>query len=138
MTYKILLVDDSPMIRALVRSAIERKTDWQVCGEAVNGLDAIDKVRDLNPNLVILDLQMPEMNGLEAAQQITGIAPNIPLLMFTVHKTDELLRIAQSAGIRDVFSKSSGLTDSLLSAMNTILESGSLAKPPHLVEKPAA
>ncbi len=139
MFYKILLVDDSATIRTLVRSAIEKKTNWQVCGEAVNGRDAIDKVRNLNPHLVILDLQMPEMNGLDAAQQITQIAPNIPLLMFTMHKTDELIRIAQAVGIRDVFSKSNGLPDTLISAMKNILESESLAKPAHLGnEKPAA
>jgi DNA-binding NarL/FixJ family response regulator len=133
------VVDDSPIIRTLVRSAIEKKTNWQVCGEAVNGRDAIDKVRDLDPHLVILDLQMPEMNGLDAAQQIALIAPHIPLLMFTMHKTDELIRIAHAVGIRHVFSKSDGLPDTLISAMKNILESESLAKSAHLGnEKPAA
>ena len=123
MSHKILLVDDSPLVRSLIRTAIEQKTIWQVCGEAENGKEAVDKVRELSPDVVILDMQMPVMNGLEAAEQITKIAPATPLLMFTMHTSDELIRIAQSVGIRDVLSKSKGMPDNLISAVQRALES---------------
>jgi DNA-binding NarL/FixJ family response regulator len=111
----------------LIRTAIEEKTSWQVCGEAENGKEAVDKVRELSPDVVILDMQMPVMNGLQAAEQIAKIAPATPLLMFTMHISDELLRIAQAAGIRDVLSKCSGMPDNLISAVQRVLESKTFA-----------
>jgi len=75
MSFKILIVDDSSSIRNLLRFFIEHNTDWQVCGEAENGQVAVEKVRELKPHAVILDLSMPVMNGLEAAREITRIAP---------------------------------------------------------------
>jgi YesN/AraC family two-component response regulator len=80
--YTILLVDDSPMIRRLLRFLIEHNTDWHVCGEAENGKAAVEQVEQLHPDLVILDFQMPVMNGLEAAQQISQLAPNTAMVMF--------------------------------------------------------
>jgi two-component system response regulator NreC len=108
MTTRILLVDDNPMIRSLIRFGIETKTSWEVCGEAENGKDAIEKVRELNPDVVILDMQMPVMNGLEAAYHIAQIAPKPSLLMFTMHQSEQLLKLAQAAGIKDVISKQAG------------------------------
>lgn len=75
MLLKILIVDDSPIIRRLLRFFIEHNTDWQVCGEAENGQIAVEKVAELKPHAVILDLSMPVMNGLDAAREITRIAP---------------------------------------------------------------
>jgi len=83
MPFKILIVDDSSSIRSLLRFFIEHNTDWQVCGEAENGQVAVEKVRELKPHAVILDLSMPVMNGLEAAREITRIAPNVQMVMFT-------------------------------------------------------
>lgn len=123
MSYKILLVDDSPMVRSLIRSVIQQKTSWQVCGEAENGKEAVDKVRELNPDVVILDFQMPVMNGLQAAEQIARIAPSTPLLMFTMYTSGELIRIAQATGIRDVLSKHTGMPTNLISAIQRVLES---------------
>ncbi len=117
MSHKILLVEDSPIVRSVIRSAIEQNTQWQVCGEAENGKDAVDKVKELSPDIVILDLQMPVMNGLEAARVIAQIAPNVRLLMFTMHNSDELLRLAQAVGISDVLSKSEGTPGNLISAI---------------------
>jgi DNA-binding NarL/FixJ family response regulator len=85
MPLRILIVDDSPPIRNLLRYFIEHSTEWEVCGEAENGLIAVDKVVQLKPDAVILDLSMPVMNGLDAAREISRIAPAVQMVMFTMH-----------------------------------------------------
>ena len=123
MAPKILIVDDSPVIRKAIRSSIEWTTDWQVCGEAEDGKDAIQKFKDLSPNIVILDLQMPVMNGLDAGREIARIAPNAILVMFTMHCSEELVSLAHAVGIREVVSKSESSPDHLISAMRVALAS---------------
>lgn len=121
MKHKILLVDDSSAVRLVIRSYIESETDWWICGEAQDGKEAVEKVKELNPDAVILDFQMPVMNGLEAAKQISKIAPAILLLMFTMHKSMALDKIAREAGIKDVISKSGGVPGEIISAIQTRL-----------------
>ncbi|MGB8321461.1 MAG: response regulator [Candidatus Acidiferrum sp.] len=121
MPAQILIVDDSVHLRSSIRSCIERNTEWEVCGEAENGLIAIEKVRELNPDLVILDFAMPIMNGLDAARHITNFAPELPMLLFTLHSSVQLHKEALAAGIKDVLSKSEGETDQLLAAMRILL-----------------
>jgi DNA-binding NarL/FixJ family response regulator len=116
----ILIVDDSAIIRHTLRACIEQKSGWKVCGEAENGKVAIQKVRELQPDLVILDFQMPVMNGLDAARQITTIAPETPMVMFTMHTCEQLLRDAKAAGIKDVFSKSDGVPEHLLASLSDV------------------
>ncbi|MGH9503824.1 MAG: response regulator transcription factor [Terriglobales bacterium] len=120
---RILLVDDSPLIRGLIRTGIQERTNWLVCGEAENGKDAVEMVNELKPDVVILDLQMPVMNGLEAAQHIAQIAPSTLMLMFTMHKSEQLVRMAQQVGIKDVLSKSGEGTQNVIFAIRNILES---------------
>lgn len=122
MPCKILIVDDSPSVRTTLRRSLEQRIGWRVCGEAENGEDAIQKVRDLDPDIVILDLQMPVMNGLEAGREITRLAPEIPLLMLTMHRSDELVRLAQATGIKKVVAKSSGMPD-LIAAIQELISS---------------
>jgi DNA-binding NarL/FixJ family response regulator len=117
---RILIVDDSSFIRLLVRRCIEANTEWNICGEAENGMVAVEKVIELHPDVVILDLQMPVMDGLEAARQITRIAPNTVLLMFTMHKSKHLLEAAKAAGIREVVSKSDSVTEHLLASLRNM------------------
>lgn len=117
---RILIVDDSSFIRLLVRRCIEANTEWNVCGEAENGKIAVEKVIQLHPDIVILDFQMPVMNGLEAARQITKIAPNTVLLMFTMHKSEQLVQAAKAAGIRDVVSKSDSVAEHLLASLRSM------------------
>jgi chemotaxis response regulator CheB len=71
----VLIVDDSAEIRRSLRSWFEQRGDWRVCGEAENGAIAVERVKSLSPDVVILDLSMPVMNGLEAARKIGSIAP---------------------------------------------------------------
>src|SRR5260370_35193236 len=96
MPLRILIDDDSPAIRHLLRFFIEHNTDWQVCGEAENGQIAVEKVTKLKPHAVILDLSMPAMNGLEAARQITRIAPNVQMVQFTMHAPATLFKTPQA------------------------------------------
>lgn len=120
MPIKILIVDDSYVIRHSLRGFIERSTDWQVCGEAENGEIASQKVTKLHPNLVILDLSMPVMNGLEAARQIARLAPTVAMVMFTMHVSAQLCQDARAAGTREVISRSDGIEDHLFPAIRTI------------------
>jgi DNA-binding NarL/FixJ family response regulator len=121
MPKRILIVDDSPMIRRMLRSCVETKTDWEVCGEAENGAVALMLVTKFKPDLVILDLVMPVMDGLEAARQISSIAPQTPMLMFTMQNSNQLLQDAQAAGIKRVLSKSDSGTDSLIASMRELM-----------------
>jgi len=123
MAHRILIVDDSAAIRQGLRSSIERQKGLQVCGEAENGENAVAKVKELTPDLVILDLQMPVMNGLDAARRIAQIAPQLPMLMFTMYSNEYLVTEARAAGIKDVFSKSTGVSDGLISAIQEALGS---------------
>jgi DNA-binding NarL/FixJ family response regulator len=109
MPFKILIVDDSAVIRHCLRSCIEQNPKIVVCGEAENGQVAIDKVKELNPDVVILDWQMPVMNGLEAARQIAQLAPNASMALLTLHSEDEILGLAEAVGVQRVFSKSEKL-----------------------------
>ena len=118
---KILIVDDSPVIRRSVRACIEHNTGWEVCGEAGNGAIAVKMVRQLSPDVIILDLSMPVMNGLEAAKQIATIAPESVILMYTLHSCGDLLKEARAAGIRGVFSKSEDLGDKLIASIRELL-----------------
>ena len=117
MTHKLLIVDDSALVRKLLRSCIEEDASWEVCGEAENGKEAVRKVQELQPDVVILDLQMPVMNGLEAAREIHVMAPKTAMVMFTMHSSPQLLREARAAGIKDVISKTDMLADGLLPAL---------------------
>ena len=120
MSLKILIVDDSPSIRNVLRLFIEHNTDWQVCGEAENGQIAVEKVARLRPHAVILDLSMPVMNGLDAAREITRVDPNVQVVMFTMHISEQLRKDAQAAGIKDVVSKSDTIGNHLLASIRTI------------------
>ena len=120
MKHTVLIVDDNTLIRSSLRSWIEGNADFQVCGEAENGMVAVQKVEEMHPDIVILDLQMPVMDGLEAARKISNIAPATAMVMFTMHPSRELLKVAQAVGVRDVVSKTDQLSDHLLLALRQI------------------
>lgn len=120
MSLRILIVDDSASIRKLLRSFIEHNTDWQVCGEAENGQVAVEKVSELKPQAVILDLSMPVMNGLDAAREIARIDSKVQMVMFTMHVSDDLRRDAEAVGIKDVISKLDRIGDHLIGSLRSI------------------
>ena len=120
MSRRVLIVDDNTIIRRSIRYCIEQNTDWEVCGEAENGRLAVEQVQQLQPDLVILDWQMPVMNGLEAAREIHRIAPSTTMLMLTLHDFGSLRQEAQAAGIREVLSKTDQVSDRLLDSLRKV------------------
>ena len=86
MPARILLVDDNPIVRKTVRAFLEWR-DFRVCGEAGNGEEALQKVRQLRPHIVVLDINMPGMNGIQTAAGILANAPNTKIVFLTVHNT---------------------------------------------------
>ena len=83
---RILVVDDVPQVRKLVRAYLEEDNEFRVCGEAIDGFDAIDKAKDLKPDLIILDASMPRMNGIEAAPKLKELLPETAIILFTFHE----------------------------------------------------
>ena len=120
MPRRILIVDDNTIIRRSIRHCIEQNTDWEVCGEAENGRLAVEQVQQLQPDLVILDWQMPVMNGLEAAREIHRIAPSTTMLMLTLHDFGSLRQEAQAVGIREVLSKTDQVSERLLASLQKV------------------
>ena len=82
---------------------------WEVCGEAENGREAIEKARELKPDLIVLDLSMPIMNGLEAAPVLRQMLPPVPIILFTLYANKFLEQEAFSAGVTAVVSKDANL-----------------------------
>jgi len=104
----ILIVDDNPAIRKAVRLSFQELSGFQICGEAVDGCDAIEKAKQLKPDLIILDFSMPVMNGLEAAAVLRREMPSVPLILFTMHIGVVTESVARSAGVSAVVSKDHG------------------------------
>ena len=122
MSPRILVVDDMPCIRHSMRLCLEQEAGWVICGEAENGKMAIDRVQELRPDVVILDLSMPVMNGLDAARAIKAIAPGTHILMFTLHTYPQLLDEARKVGIDHVVSKADSSGTELLKAVRTLVD----------------
>jgi two-component system, NarL family, nitrate/nitrite response regulator NarL len=106
----VLIVDDHEAFRRTLRLRFESLPEFAVCGEAADGLEAIEKAQHLSPNLVILDFAMPGMNGLETAMALKCMMPSVRLFLFTVHSTREIELAARDAGVSGVFSKYDNLT----------------------------
>jgi DNA-binding NarL/FixJ family response regulator len=117
--YSILIVDDHPLVRYCLRRFVEQDPALTVCGEAENGQIAVEKVSQLSPDLVILDMQMPVMGGIEAARQITLASPKTVIVMFTMHDCAQVEKDAHAAGIAHVLSKADGGPEHLLAILKS-------------------
>lgn len=103
---QILIADDHEVVRRGIRGLLEGHEGWQICGEAGTGREAVAKALELQPDVVILDIAMPEMNGLEAARRIRRVAATSSILVLTVHEVDDLARDLVEAGVRGYLLKS--------------------------------
>ena len=102
---RILIADDSPPVRCGVRTLLELNANWQVCGEAVDGADAVKKARQLAPDLIVMDFFMPGMDGIQAAREIAKSGIDIPILLCTLHLSPQIIELACDAGMRGAISK---------------------------------
>jgi DNA-binding NarL/FixJ family response regulator len=103
---RILLADDHEIVREGLRAMIEQQEGWEICGEAATGREAVAQVEKLKPDVVIMDIGMPELNGLEAARQIKKTLPEVEVLIFTANETEEVVRQVFQAGARGYLLKS--------------------------------
>src|SRR3981081_750893 len=113
---RVLIADDHAMVRTGVRALLSSQSAFQVCGEAVDGVDAVEKAKGLRPDLIVMDISMPKLNGLEATRQIRNILPQTAVVMLSQHDSGEMVRLALKAGAPGYVVKSSISTD-LLSAL---------------------
>ena len=119
---RILIADDHELLRRGIRHLLEACPQYEVCGEATNGREAVAAVADLKPNVVIMDVSMPEMDGLEATRQIVKQNPQTQVLILTMHDTDALVREVLGSGARGYVLKADVAGD-LLGALACLAQS---------------
>jgi DNA-binding NarL/FixJ family response regulator len=117
----VLIVDDYPAVRSAIRAGLERHSGFSVCGEAVDGVDAIEKAIKLNPDFVLLDLSMPGIDGVETARALKGSIPRVRIVVFTLYA--ELLgkSLPSALGIDAVIDKLGGIRK-LVECVRNLLE----------------
>ena len=104
MSLRILIVDDSEVTRRIL-VAIVQSRQWTACGEAANGSSAIRRFWELLPDLVLVDLAMPDINGIEVARVMHRVDPTVPIIIVTIHDVEGLEMAAHDAGVYDIVSK---------------------------------
>src|SRR6202023_4206914 len=119
---RVLIVDDSETTRRILREVINSQY-WEVCGEAENGRSGVKRFQELKPDVVVLDLGMPDISGIEAAKWMSESDPTVPLILFTVLETEGIESEARSAGIYAVVPKAE--VWKLLTKMETAVRLGS-------------
>jgi len=117
---QILIADDGTTVRQVIRAFLETRTGFEVCGEAVDGLDAIEKAKALKPDLILLDLAMPRMNGAEAASILRNIMPKVPIVLFTMYDESMVESLTSAIGANAVLSKPDGMGN-LVSCVENLL-----------------
>ena len=124
MSARILIVDDHEVIRQGIRSMLQRaRPEWEICGEATDGKQAIEAVQRLKPDVVILDVTMPTMSGLQAAPQIAKLATGCRILIFTMHESERMAKDVRAAGAHGYVQKSQAGRD-LVVAIDALLSGG--------------
>jgi DNA-binding NarL/FixJ family response regulator len=123
---RILLVDDHDIIRRGIRSLLSLSSDWEICGEARNGREAIEKVLECKADLVVMDVSMPVMNGVEATRQIRAISPSTKVVIFTMHDSPQIATAAKDAGASAWLTKTS-LAEQLQRVVGEVLAVGKTA-----------
>jgi DNA-binding NarL/FixJ family response regulator len=109
--FRILIADDHEIVRRGIRALIEGHGGWEVCGEAIDGREAVEKALELRPDIVLLDVGMPNLNGLDAARQILGANPRTRVLILTMHDSEQIVREVLEVGARGFLLKSDAARD---------------------------
>jgi two-component system, chemotaxis family, chemotaxis protein CheY len=120
MAHTILIADDSPLVRRELRKFFQLESDFDICGDAENGREAVDKAQVLHPDLILLDLSMPVMNGLDAARLLKRVMPEVPVIMYSAFSDSFTEREARSAGVSALVSKSERMSVLLGKARNLV------------------
>jgi DNA-binding NarL/FixJ family response regulator len=129
MAVRILVVDDNATVREGLRLLLQNHADWEVCGEAADGIEAIEKYRQLRPDLLVVDVSMPQMNGLDASREILKLSPKILILLYTSYLTAQLVDVAHNAGIRGTVSKDA--MHLVVVGLETLLRGEEFSSPPN-------
>ena len=116
---RVVIADDHEAVRKGMRSLLESQDELMVAGEAANGKEAVDQVKKLKPDLVILDITMPLMDGLTAAREIRQVSPDTPIVIFTMHRIREFVDIAKRIGLCGYVAKEDD-GEALLAAVDAV------------------
>jgi DNA-binding NarL/FixJ family response regulator len=119
MSLRILVVDDHAVVRRGVRSLLESHEGWEVCGEATTGREAVAQSLRLRPDVVVMDLSLPELNGLDATRQVLKAAPDTEVLVLTMHHSEQLARDVLQAGARGYVLKADA-DENLIAAVDSL------------------
>lgn len=120
-TARLLIVDDHEIFRRGLRALLEPSSEWQICGEAVDGLDAVEQCKSLKPDIVVLDVSMPRLNGLEAARLIKKDKPDSQIVIITQHDSPQIRSAALEAGAQAFVTKSS-VGNELVTALRKLIQ----------------
>jgi DNA-binding NarL/FixJ family response regulator len=128
MSVKIVIADDHEVVRQCVRRLLQSRPEWEICGEAENGRQAVSLAQELTPDAIIMDISMPLMNGLEATSQISTLNANIRVLILTMHEPADVAEPARKMGARGLVMKSD-VGRHLISALERVLSGGTFFPP---------
>lgn len=123
MPVRILIVDDHDVVREGVRAILTKRPDWEICGEAANGQEAIAQTHTLRPDVIILDITMPKMSGLDVARKIAHDAPRSRVVMFTMHDSETVEQAVRGSGAHGLVLKLYAARD-LVKAVDVVVEGG--------------
>jgi two-component system nitrate/nitrite response regulator NarL len=128
MPVRILVADDHDVVLQGIRLILQEKQDWEICGEASNGAEAISMAQELRPDAIIMDLTMPITNGLMATREIIHLGIKAPILIFTMHDSKGLADSVRTVGARGIVFKSNAARD-LIEALEVLLSGNTYFQP---------
>ena len=121
MAKRILIADDGEEVRQVVRAVFEARSGYEICGEAANGTEAVERALELKPDLILLDVAMPMLNGVEVASVLAGAMPDLPIVLYTMYNEMLGLSLASAVGAKAVISKADGISK-LVECVQNLLE----------------
>lgn len=128
MSLKILIVDDHEVVHQGIKMILRSRPEWQICGQAENGAEAVHLAQELSPDAIVMDITMPVMNGLEATRQITKLGLSSKVIVFTMHEAPGLAESVRGAGGHGLVLKSRAAVD-LIDAIETTVGGGTYFTP---------